>query len=396
MKILARPRIGPRTFARILQTADSPAAPAAELCYNICVQHGVDPAIALAFFRKESSFGKAGVATQTRSWGNVRQPYIPTLSTGFVQGPYASYKDWHTSLLDWCLRIKERYVNEWGLTTVAEILPRYAPPSDGNDTALYVQQIHDWVSDWSRLDMDIKWVGMTRSHFQAGGNTRRAVVVHSTAGRYPGDYDWLRQGGSTSAPVSCHYYINKAGAISQMVRDEDIAWHAGQSTWVVDGRQVSMSVGLNPCSVGIELENRNDGNDSYPQAQYRACVDLTRHLVERYDIPRSQLVRHLDIAPGRKTDPAGFPWQQFVGDVYECEPEPEPELVAPAWYAIAAGGTTNVRYQPEVTPDNIGAQLRAGRVHVAEWLPDVDPEYGGRWARLSTGGYAHESGLEAE
>ncbi len=160
-------------------------------------------------------------------------------------------------------------------------------------------------------------VPMTRNHFQIGDHARiRMVVLHATAGRYPGDYEWLRQGGSVNAPVSIHYYIDKGGVISQMVDDANIAWHAGESTWVVDGQQIPYAHGCNAVSVGIELENWNDGVDLYPQEQYDAALWLTRRLVQSYDIPRNQLVRHLDIAPQRKTDPRAFPWAQFVEEVY--------------------------------------------------------------------------------
>ncbi len=168
--------------------------------------------------------------------------------------------------------------------------------------------------------VEITFVGMTRDHFQAGNASRvRMIVLHATAGRSPGDYDWLRQGGSDLRPVSIHYYINKAGTISQMVEDQNIAWHAGPSTWVVDGQAIDYNQGCNPVSIGIELENLNSGHDPYPPAQYAAALWLTRRLVAQYAIPRHQLVRHLDIAPRRKTDPAGFAWERFVADVYATE-----------------------------------------------------------------------------
>jgi len=172
----------------------------------------------------------------------------------------------------------------------------------------------------------IQQVGMTRQHFQIGDAARiRMIVLHATAGAYPGDYEWLRQGGSASAPVSIHYYIDKQGNISQMVADANIAWHAGESTWIVDGQQINYAHGCNAVSVGIELENWNNGSDPYPQAQVDAAVWLTRQLVQTYAIPRNQLVRHLDIAPARKTDPRGFGWAQFVEDVYSpLEPEATP------------------------------------------------------------------------
>src|SRR5215211_1649280 len=49
--------------------------------------------------------------------------------------------------------------------------------------------------------MQIKQVGMTRNHFEPGNANRiRMVVMHSTAGTAPGDYNWLRQGGSDQKP----------------------------------------------------------------------------------------------------------------------------------------------------------------------------------------------------
>lgn len=174
--------------------------------------------------------------------------------------------------------------------------------------------------------MHIQQVGMTRRHYQRGELSRiRMLVMHATAGSYPSDYHWLRQGGDSRRPVSVHYYIDKQGRISQMVADQDIAWHAGRSRWVVDGKMVN---GCNAVSLGIELENRNTGSDPYPPAQYEAALWLARRLVATYNIPHDQLVRHLDISPGRKTDPAGFPWARFVDDVYSAvvpgTPVPEP------------------------------------------------------------------------
>jgi N-acetylmuramoyl-L-alanine amidase len=172
--------------------------------------------------------------------------------------------------------------------------------------------------------VEIKQVGITGKSFRAGGTGRavRMVVIHSTAARGPGDFNYLRRGGAADRPVSVHYYIAKSGAISQMVPDTDEAWHAGKSKWHVDGRLVSPS--CNPISVGIELENLNDGRDPYPDAQYQATVWLTKQLVARYNIPRSQVVRHLDISPGRKTDPRGFPWERFLAELFAPDSAPPP------------------------------------------------------------------------
>lgn len=167
-------------------------------------------------------------------------------------------------------------------------------------------------------------VPMTRERLTRGRalGPPRVLVLHATAGRFPSDFNWLRQGGGNPplSPVSCHYYVDKRGAVSQFVADHDTAWHTGASAWSVDGRWTEGSfqgvARLNWLALGIELENKNDARDPYPAAQIDAAVTLARHLVRLYRIPRSQLVRHLDIAPGRKTDPAGFPWLPFVLRVY--------------------------------------------------------------------------------
>lgn len=169
------------------------------------------------------------------------------------------------------------------------------------------------------VNVTITRVPMTRPRFtRTDGRSIRAIVIHSTAGSYPGDFNWLKQGGGDD-PVSVHYYIQKNGWVCQFVEDKDIAWHAGASTWIVDGKQINYNIGLNPMSIGIELENLNTGRDPYPPEQGTSLLHLVRELVKKYTIPRNQLVRHLDIAPGRKTDPAGFDWEPFVESVYKEE-----------------------------------------------------------------------------
>ena len=184
---------------------------------------------------------------------------------------------------------------------------------------------------------------MTRQHYQPGRpGSIRAIVIHATAGRNPSDLAWLRQGGDERRPVSCHYYIDKAGQVSQLVQDEDTAWHAGASQWTIDGHNLD---GLNSVALGIELENLNTGRDPYPAAQILAAIALTRELVQRYQVPRSQLVRHLEISPGRKTDPAGFPWSNFVAQVYAeqtaAPTDPQAQLhilMLDLAYRVAGGG----------------------------------------------------------
>jgi hypothetical protein len=143
LTFVAAPRISAGQFARVLLRAGSPAAEQAETLYGICVDYGLDPAIALAFFAHESTYGKFGVARRSLNWGNLRRG-----ARAYAHlGGFAYYHDWADSLRDWCELILGRYVGR-GLATVERAIPVYAPSSDGNAPARYVAFIRRVVAAW--------------------------------------------------------------------------------------------------------------------------------------------------------------------------------------------------------------------------------------------------------
>jgi hypothetical protein len=86
------------------------------------VRYQIDPAYALAFFLHESSFGMTGWGAINRSLGNIR------CSAGYrCQGGYRSYLTWQAGFLDWYQLIRNLYIKQWHLMTVAQIIPVYAP-----------------------------------------------------------------------------------------------------------------------------------------------------------------------------------------------------------------------------------------------------------------------------
>lgn len=225
------------------------------------------------------------------------------------------------------------------------------------------------------------FLGMTRPRFTPGRalGAPRVLVLHATAGSHPGDRDWLRKGGADdpALAVSCHYLFAPDGSGVQFVHEADTAWHCGASSWVVDGVLRSGShkgvATLNHLSIGIELSNPEQSAARYPDAQLEPAVALARSIVRRLQIPRSQFVRHLDIAPGRKTDPRGLSdaglWRAVVDAVYAETPTRTRVI-----------GTT-----PSATFDQFWAWLKsvqapiieevARRVYlVAMWL-DIDPAF---------------------
>ena len=147
-----------------------------------------------------------------------------------------------------------------------------------------------------------------------GGARITLIVLHATVGSGASALAWLT---NPLSKVSTHYLIYKTGYIYQLVPPDRAAWHAGTSAWM--GMN---SAAIQRQSLGIELENRNDGHDSYPPAQLASAHWLCTTLVARYNIERADVVRHLDIATpkGRKTDPAGLPWPAFADSLYMDAP----------------------------------------------------------------------------
>jgi hypothetical protein len=118
----------------------------------------------------------------------------------------------------------------------------------------------------------------------ADGNRIRYIVIHDTEGSFDGTVQWFQ---NPYAYTSAHYVIRSSdGAVTQMVRTKDVAWHAGN--WTV-----------NTESIGIEHEGvAVDGATWYTDAMYRSSAKLVRYLAHRYHIPidRQHILGHDDVA----------------------------------------------------------------------------------------------------
>jgi hypothetical protein len=115
--------------------------------YNLGVKYGIDPVYALAFFMHESLFGTTGEARVTLSLGNERCiPDRPCIDQD--RGGYAKMNSWQDGFEQWYKLIRNLYVAQWGRVTVDQIIPKYAPSSDGNNEAAYIASIKHAVDTW--------------------------------------------------------------------------------------------------------------------------------------------------------------------------------------------------------------------------------------------------------
>jgi len=145
--VLGPPTISAAFINQVLSVYHSPAEGLGQALYDDGIESGIDSVYALAFFRHESSFGTTDEAMKTLSLGNERcLPDRPCVDQN--QGGYAQMASWQDGFDHWYALILHLYVEEWHLTTVEQIVPKYAPSSDGNDVAAYIAAIEQAVTAW--------------------------------------------------------------------------------------------------------------------------------------------------------------------------------------------------------------------------------------------------------
>ncbi|MDZ7261060.1 MAG: N-acetylmuramoyl-L-alanine amidase [candidate division KSB1 bacterium] len=171
--------------------------------------------------------------------------------------------------------------------------------------------------------MEIQWI--ESKFFDRNKIANAMIIIHHTGSKngvinsLQGTIDWFKPDPWRSSPkVSAHYIIpRKEQAIIQMVRDEHVAYHAGESQWRING---VLRQNLNDWSIGIELQG--DGNlFEYTDFQYEALIWLCRQKMQKFGITEDLIVGHEDVSPGRKNDPGVyFDWRRVRRALYSPPP----------------------------------------------------------------------------
>ncbi len=145
--VLGKPTISASFINQVLASYNSPAAGKGQALYDLGVKYGIDPVVALAFFMHESLFGTTGEARATLSLGNSR--CIPTRPCiGKNIGGFAQMYSWEDGFEQFYKLIRNLYVAQWGLVTIDQIIPTYAPSSDHNDVAGYIAALKHEIDAW--------------------------------------------------------------------------------------------------------------------------------------------------------------------------------------------------------------------------------------------------------
>ena len=147
----------------------------------------------------------------------------------------------------------------------------------------------------------------------------KAIVFHYTGMQSEGES--LSRLIDPKSKVSSHFLINRAGRIYRLVREYNVAWHAGRSCW-------GKIKNLNKNSIGIELINKGHqyGYSTFKKEQLLSLIYICKILIKKYGIKKYNIIGHSDIAPLRKIDPGEkFPWREFankkIGIWHNYKPE---------------------------------------------------------------------------
>lgn len=125
------------------------------------------------------------------------------------------------------------------------------------------------------------------------------VVVHVTQGSFDSAVKVFQDPGHGAAS---HYVVRDDGHITQMIRELDVAYHAGNRSY-------------NERSVGIEHAGFVEKPSTLTDAMYAASARLTARVCARYDIPvdRKHIIGHVEVPGTDHTDPGEhWDWDKYM------------------------------------------------------------------------------------
>jgi len=131
------------------------------------------------------------------------------------------------------------------------------------------------------------------------------IVVHVTQGDFASAVKAFQDPGHQAA---AHYIVGQDGRIAQMIRELDVAYHAGNRAY-------------NERSVGIEHEGFVDRPEDFTDAMYAASARLAAGICARYGIPvdREHIIGHVEVPGTDHTDPGKhWDWDRYLKLVREA------------------------------------------------------------------------------
>ncbi|MGW0786680.1 N-acetylmuramoyl-L-alanine amidase [Streptomyces sp. NPDC002911] len=125
------------------------------------------------------------------------------------------------------------------------------------------------------------------------------VIMHVTQGSFASA---VRVFQDPAHQAATHYIVGQNGRVTQMIRELDVAYHAGNRSF-------------NERSIGIEHEGFVDRPQDLTTEMYESSARLTAEICERYKIPvdREHIIGHVEVPGTDHTDPGPhWDWPRYM------------------------------------------------------------------------------------
>ena len=139
--------------------------------------------------------------------------------------------------------------------------------------------------------MEIKELLAHASNYSKGRHeTIKFLVLHYTANNGDTALSNCKYFSSANRNASAHYFVDE-NEVYRSVRDMNVAWHCGS----LNGYKHKYCRNTN--SIGIEMCSRIDSNGKFyiKEETIANAIELTKFLMEKYDIPVENVIRHYDV-----------------------------------------------------------------------------------------------------
>lgn len=141
------------------------------------------------------------------------------------------------------------------------------------------------------------------------------TLIHTTSGT--NSLSWLLSGSATSGnAASCDYLIARSGDRYKLQRPGRYPYHAGKSSLTYQGK-IYVGNQVSAMLYGVELECQDLEQCTYAQHDSLAELIVELGIDNGWRWPY-YVLGHYEVARpvGRRSDPLGFLWGDFMGRLY--------------------------------------------------------------------------------
>ncbi len=160
---------------------------------------------------------------------------------------------------------------------------------------------------------------LTPYNYNAGTADRIKYIVIHYVGALGGAEANCKYYASQYIGASAHYYVGFNGEVWQSVEEKDIAWHCGAKSYVHPECRNQNSIGIEMCVRNSSGNLADTSRDWYfEDATVKKAIELTKALMEKYNIPVDRVIRHHDVTGKICPNPYVYNHTQHTWDSFKA------------------------------------------------------------------------------